>query len=218
MKSYFAAVALLLSLSGCINYPTPCFQAPELVRVGDTVRFTNCTVDGYSYYWWFDDGATSTEANPKHVYTQRGKYKVYMTAYTKNGNYQQKANRIITVGNLFLDAITVINFPASDNGQPWDTDGSGPDVRITYGPAAQNGLTYTTLETPNLTVDTLPLQHIPFTDIQIDNEVWVFTILDIDGSTSVPIRSFTTPLFELGAGTHLLEGNGWQLQLTTSVR
>lgn len=41
-----------------------------------------------SYFWNFDDGSTSTAANPSHTYTQKGNYKVYLVVTTNNGCIQ----------------------------------------------------------------------------------------------------------------------------------
>lgn len=216
-STYVLSVLLLLLAASCINYPSPCFQAPTLVKVGDSIHFTNCTVDGYSYYWWFDDGTESTEAEPTKVYTKRGKYRVYMTAFTKNGHHQKKANTIIEVGNLFLDELRINAFPATVNGQPWDPDGSGPDVRITYGPAGQPAQ-YTTIEVGNITTDSLPLVFLPLGDIQLTPETWQFNILDIDGSSLDPMRTFTLNPHDEDPGTIRFEVDGWNFHLGTSVR
>lgn len=204
-------------LDSCINYPTPCFQAPALVKVGDTVAFTNCSVDGYSYYWWFDDGTESTEVSPQKVYNQRGKYRVYMTAFTKNGHHQKKANTIIEVGNLFLDELRLNAYPATVNGQQWDTDGTGPDIRITYGPANQPAQ-FTTIEISDVTTDSLPMLFIPIGDIQLTDEDWQFNILEIDGSNASPMRSFVINPHNVTAGIIRFDEDGWNFHLNTTVR
>ncbi|MCP4426971.1 MAG: PKD domain-containing protein, partial [Chloroflexi bacterium] len=45
-----------------------------------TVTFTNASTGADSYVWQFGDGATSTEINPTHAYTQTGIYTVSLTA------------------------------------------------------------------------------------------------------------------------------------------
>lgn len=214
---WILAATLLYLLSSCINYPTPCFQAPEVVKVGDTIHFTNCSVDGYSYYWWFDDGTESEEAEPSKVYTERGKYKVYLTAYTKNGHYQRKSNKIIEVGHLHLDEIRINDFPADDNGIPWDSDGTGPDLRITYGPAGQ-APQYTTIEVPNINTDSLPLVFLPISDIRLTEGDWQFNLLDIDGTAERPMRSFIINPNQREPGQIRITDGDWNFQLTTSVR
>ncbi|MHA4894209.1 PKD domain-containing protein [Pedobacter sp. PWIIR3] len=43
-------------------------------------QFANTTVGGIRYLWDFGDGTTSIEANPSHVFTQLGTFKVSLTA------------------------------------------------------------------------------------------------------------------------------------------
>jgi PKD repeat protein len=44
------------------------------------VDFTNTSTDAVSYLWDFDDGETSSEENPSHIYGQDGTYEVSLTA------------------------------------------------------------------------------------------------------------------------------------------
>jgi PKD repeat protein len=44
------------------------------------VTFTNYSQNAVSYSWNFDDGNTSTEENPVHVYAEPGNYEVVLTA------------------------------------------------------------------------------------------------------------------------------------------
>jgi Zn-dependent metalloprotease len=53
--------------------------------VPDSVHFLNTTVNGSAYTWAFGDGATSTQPNPLHVYTQAGTYTVKLTALGCDG-------------------------------------------------------------------------------------------------------------------------------------
>ncbi|MCK5124902.1 MAG: PKD domain-containing protein [candidate division Zixibacteria bacterium] len=52
------------------------------VCIGDTVTFTDQSIDAETWQWYFGDGGTSTEQNPTHVYTQEGGYDV--TLVTEN--------------------------------------------------------------------------------------------------------------------------------------
>ena len=54
---------------------------PTAIAVGAKaqIQFTSNAQDGvpaYTYWWWFDDGGTSTEANPLHTYDAAGDYLV----------------------------------------------------------------------------------------------------------------------------------------------
>jgi PKD repeat protein len=61
-----------------------------------TVTFTNTSTDATTYSWDFDDGTTSTEENPVHVYTSYGDYDVRLTA-TGEGGEETKRQTISVV-------------------------------------------------------------------------------------------------------------------------
>lgn len=65
------------------DYAVADFDLPEYVCFPDTMRLENLG-RGDNFLWLFGDGSTSTEVNPKHVYTQSGIYDITLIAY-KNG-------------------------------------------------------------------------------------------------------------------------------------
>ncbi|RYZ54297.1 MAG: PKD domain-containing protein [Sphingobacteriales bacterium] len=66
------------SISFTANTLTPC-PAPA------TIQFTNNTVNGGTYTWFFGDGTSSTQTNPSHVYTANGFYDVTLVATNSHG-------------------------------------------------------------------------------------------------------------------------------------
>lgn len=46
----------------------------------DTVHFTNQTTNGTNYLWDYNDGFTSTDTNPTHIYTTQATYYVKLSA------------------------------------------------------------------------------------------------------------------------------------------
>jgi PKD repeat protein len=58
---------------------------------GNTVSFTNGSVDATSYIWNFGDQSTSTSENPTHTYAEDGVYTVTLTATNNCGSsiYEQ---------------------------------------------------------------------------------------------------------------------------------
>ncbi len=59
--------------------------APRFVYVNDQeVNFFNLSDNGDIYLWDFGDGTTSSEFNPKHLYTKEGTYDVTLSVWTKN--------------------------------------------------------------------------------------------------------------------------------------
>lgn len=65
-------------------------QPPPLIDFslnisGDTVVFTNLTTGASTYKWDFNDGTTSTDASPMHVYPHKGKYVPTLYATSADG-------------------------------------------------------------------------------------------------------------------------------------
>ncbi len=60
------------------NIQTPC-PAPA------PVQFTNLTVNGATYTWYFGDGGSSTQVNPLHTYQNNGYYDVTLMAESQYG-------------------------------------------------------------------------------------------------------------------------------------
>lgn len=90
-------VVLVLLDSAYCNYPDSLvktvnvatlveanFTTPPLGCAPYTASFTNTSIGGVSFTWDFGDGATSTEANPTHVYTTPGTYTVTLVAIDSN--------------------------------------------------------------------------------------------------------------------------------------
>ncbi|MCG3212506.1 MAG: hypothetical protein FOGNACKC_06176 [Anaerolineae bacterium] len=63
-----------------------------------TVTFTNNSAKTSTYVWDFGDGATGSEINPTHIYTQPGSYTVTLTA--SNGGLSDTASTIVEVTTL----------------------------------------------------------------------------------------------------------------------
>ena len=71
---------------GVINTPfvsitTADFKASQTVicSAPAQVKFSNKSTNGITYLWDFGDGATSTETNPTHTYTEEGEYTVTLS-------------------------------------------------------------------------------------------------------------------------------------------
>ena len=71
--------------------------------VGQNIEFTVTASGGtqpYSYQWNFEDGSTSTEQNPTHVYTATGEYDATITV-TDNSETSESGTVIVTI----IDAV-----------------------------------------------------------------------------------------------------------------
>ena len=59
---------------------------PTLVMLpDDEIRLFNLSTYGFEYLWDFGDGSTSTEENPRHLYTAVGQYDISLDVWTEHG-------------------------------------------------------------------------------------------------------------------------------------
>lgn len=73
----------------CPEMSATATAAPGSGPIPVDVQFQSAVVGGcpdYTYAWDFGDGATSTEANPKHAYDKEGNYTASLTVKDKKGN------------------------------------------------------------------------------------------------------------------------------------
>lgn len=106
--------------------------APE---VGLPVKFENQSLNSSVYAWDFGDGNTdSLTVAPEYTYNAPGTYMVTLKAYTEDGQSSQESKEV-TVGERFLTGMYIVSIDMEDpEGNPWDPDGSGPDVLFQLGP------------------------------------------------------------------------------------
>ncbi len=73
-----------------------------------TVQFFDQSRNAVSYEWVFDDGNTSTDKSPGHIYTTEGNYTVTLTVTGSNGE-KNTSQAIITVTSKRQPSDAVIN-------------------------------------------------------------------------------------------------------------
>ena len=71
---------------------------------GNTVNFTNTSVNGDSYFWEFGDTQTSSQFNPTHTYADEGTYTVTLTVTNDCGSVQ--TTQTVTIENAPTAAFT----------------------------------------------------------------------------------------------------------------
>jgi PKD repeat protein len=104
-----SAILRISSNSGTIDVPLigdcvspdvfvacPTGGAPPL-RVGFANHLLGTNINATGYSWDFGDGATSSEAQPVHVYTKNGVYDVSLTVFTTDGQFTIKRERYINI-------------------------------------------------------------------------------------------------------------------------
>jgi PKD repeat protein len=110
IAAFLATTLVVVCFSACQKVPEASFTViDETVGSGESVKFTNTSVDATSYFWDFDDGSTSTEASPSHIFTSEGTYMVSLTAYSKNEKKTSIAVVTINVVNP-VNLIPVADF------------------------------------------------------------------------------------------------------------
>jgi PKD repeat protein len=138
------SVVLLSSCSETDPLPisTASFKVVSLAPEVDVpVKFENQSLNASIYAWDFGDGTTdSLTIAPEHVYESPGDYLVKLTAYTEDGQ-KSEAIEEVSVGERFLTGMYIIHIDMDDpEGNPWDDDGSGPDVLFQLGPTDATAL------------------------------------------------------------------------------
>lgn len=64
----------------CFNYS----PSEELLE-GAEISFTNCSENASSYAWSFGDGNSSTEKDPRHIYSTAGEYAIELQVSNESG-------------------------------------------------------------------------------------------------------------------------------------
>ena len=75
-------VLALILINSCTKDPVPEFsyEPVENPEAGDSIFFTNMSLEATSYEWDFGDETSSTEDNPSMVYADPGNYDVTLNA------------------------------------------------------------------------------------------------------------------------------------------
>lgn len=102
-------VGSLILLSGCQKQPEASFETDKTEYVaGETVRLTNTTLEGDSYFWILPNGESSSATNvnyPISVDHGDGSLTFKLEAYSKNGKKDDEAEKTVTVKAATGDAI-----------------------------------------------------------------------------------------------------------------
>jgi len=101
----------------------PKFDAPTRVYAGTEVSFKNTTPGAISCSWYFGDGTTSTELNPRHTYQFDGTYEVALTTNNSNAKTTQK---IIVIGTTKVTQKPIIGKPIKTKPAVKKPDNSEP--------------------------------------------------------------------------------------------
>jgi len=171
---------------------TACFTADkDLIDSGQAIKFTNCSENANSYEWSFGIGTPFLgKTPPDKVYDKYGTFPVRLIVRNTDATKSDTAMQNIVVGRHALTKIIVTKFKATNgSGDVWDNDGTGPDIKVQYGPNS-NPFQYTTTVkqdasgsvsfniSPNIIIN------------NTNNGGWTFKLLDDDGGSVAPMATF----------------------------
>ncbi len=101
---FLAFIAVFISMPACKKTPEAAFTADKVnIELGEEIKFSNTTKDGFSYLWDFGDGSSSTDASPVHTYSASGNYHVRLTAYSKKEKKSDEDYLDITVNDATVN-------------------------------------------------------------------------------------------------------------------
>lgn len=148
------------------------------------VKFVNLSTNAATFRWDFGDGTfDSLNISPEHTYVDEGIYDISLTATTEDGQVSTEIQSI-DIKTRVLVAFTVANVSfVNENGEPWDDDGTGPDLVFVFGAQSAEFDDYIfTDTTKNLTPADLPLdwEFQAGDGLELTSELHDLVLLDAD--------------------------------------
>ncbi len=80
-----------------VTQRTPCQADFSYTTVGDTTEFTSNASHYSRLVYYFGDGNTSTQTNPKHLYTNSGSYSVKLVVFNDSTGCSDSISKLIAV-------------------------------------------------------------------------------------------------------------------------
>ena len=204
----------------------------SIVEVGDEVSFVSTHTDASEFSWEFGDGATATDQNPTHTYSETGEFTVTLTVTSTTGDIATSTSTV-TVGSRWIVAFEVQAIPfTDDNGDPWDEDG-GPDLFFGFAPTSEPDIRLYDFGEDLTEADFPDGGSLPESDQrELTNEDWLFLFVDNDPpfenlneSQTMGGFRFNPALapadvrdFEQGLGRFTVESSGFSFVIFYAIR
>ncbi|MEU7799083.1 ThuA domain-containing protein [Micromonospora arborensis] len=113
-----------VTYTGGAPTPAPAATSVAVQNKPLTIAFNGSRSGGVSHRWEFGDGATSTEANPRHTYAKVGTYTAKLTVTYADGE-TATVQSTVTVGCAVPDSRQNVWLGDTDTGVPSRTVGQG---------------------------------------------------------------------------------------------
>jgi hypothetical protein len=202
MKKLVTKISLAL-ISGIVIFASSCNETDPLpiskagFEVIDQnklerfipVRFVNLSTNAATFRWDFGDGTfDSLNISPEHIFEEEGTYDVSLIATTQDGQESTEIQSV-DIKTRVLVAFTIANVSfVNQDGEPWDDDGTGPDLVFLFGAQSADFESYIVTDTAkNLTPADFPLEW-EFQEgsgMELTNETYDLALLDADPEKTV---------------------------------
>lgn len=147
----------------------------------ETVTFTSFSTNATRLEWDFGTGQGATEANPTAIFPYPGSYRVKLKAFNADGEIDTASAVVQVKRQHYIKEVRFLKVNFLDpNGNPWDADGSGPDVRLHFQPGPWAAFRTTVF--PDVAPGSFPLSwvypgsgNIPLGN-QAGDEIWTFRL------------------------------------------
>lgn len=104
---FYAAAIIMVIFSACKKEPTASFiHSSDNYEAGDTINFTSTSSDANNFHWDFDDGNTSTDKNPWHIFNSTGTYEVSLKVTNDDGSDETSSS--VTIKDPTILAFEVV--------------------------------------------------------------------------------------------------------------
>lgn len=102
-------------IQSCTKTPKPAFtyQPSTNPEAGDSIKFSNSSINATSYSWDFGDTYTSDEENPYNIYVEAGDYTVTLTA--SNEKKSAEVSEVITINETTVLGVFAVEDDENDS-------------------------------------------------------------------------------------------------------
>jgi S-formylglutathione hydrolase len=128
----FVIPGIIILVTTCKNPEASFIYECGRCVVGDSVQFTNTSINAETFDWDFGDGNASTEENPVHIYNETGTFNVLLTISNSNGSDGATGSVIIKgMPGLLID--TVVYSPSIEGNLLGDSPGRNVTIYLPPG-------------------------------------------------------------------------------------